>query len=390
LVVLDHEYIGKETNSLIDPDVEEAGDEEIEDLPSIPIFRRDFNPSILTGLDLDALSVRAGVKADALCKAYQRGRRLEPGAMKRLRAALEVSDDGVVSIAEAAPLPAKTRRAARMARQLHTLQDALAKGKDFDLNGTRRPPLKNRRRGPVPLAALRMAVERHLKDKAARRFFKDRIGVFWSGEAAVYADNERELALIEEAVALASGARAAAVRRSSAGKTPREKATAEQPPTPRQTEAERKRQARAARRAAVEAVLDAPLEAPSDAIAFPEFPLFPLPLDRDSAEGTDREAAADSPAFSSAACAAEFWRIACVLFVAFVLFVVLQALPREVEAAERAAIRRASPNTAWAVFADDLQKRVQTRMRRTEAERLRKRHARRAKDKLDHPSGDVV
>ncbi len=113
--------------------------------------------------------------------------------MKRLRAALEISDDGAVSIAEAAPLPAKAQRAARMARQLRTLQDALAKGKDFDLNGTRRPPLENKRRGPVPLEALRMAVERHLPDKAARRFFKDRIGVFWSGGAAIYADNEREL-----------------------------------------------------------------------------------------------------------------------------------------------------------------------------------------------------
>ena len=129
--------------------------------------------------------------------------------MKRLRASLEVSEDGEVSIAEAAPLPAKARRAARMARQLRTLHDALAKGKDFDLNGARRPALKNKRRGPVPLTALRLAVERHLPDKAARRFFKDRIGVFWSGRAAIYADNEREIRLIEEAIALASGAKRA-------------------------------------------------------------------------------------------------------------------------------------------------------------------------------------
>ena len=107
-----------------------------------------------------------------------------------------------------------------MARQLRTLHDALAKGKDFDLNGARRPALKNERRGPVPLTALRLAVERHLPDKAARRFFKDRIGVFWSGRAAIYAGNEREIRLIEEAIALASGAkRAQAVRRARAGVT---------------------------------------------------------------------------------------------------------------------------------------------------------------------------
>src|SRR5271166_944079 len=217
LVVLDREYIGKETNSLIDPDVEDAGDEQIEDLPNVPIFRRGFNLSLLAGLDLDALSVRAGIKPQTLRDALRRERRLEPDAMKRLRAWLEVGEDGAVSIAEAPPLPAQARRAARMARQLRTLHDALASGKDFDLNGTRRPPLENRRRGPVPLAALRKAVERHLPDKAARRFFKDRIGVFWGGGSAIYADNEREIALIEEAVALASGAKAAAMRRASAG-----------------------------------------------------------------------------------------------------------------------------------------------------------------------------
>jgi hypothetical protein len=392
LVVLDHEYIGKETNSLIDPDVEEAGDEQVEDLPNVPIFRHGFNPSLLTGLDLDALSVRAGVKADALRKAYQRGRRLERGAMKRLRASLEVNDDGDVSIAEAAPLPAKAQRAARMARQLRTLQEALAKGKDFDLNGTRRPPLENRRRGPVPLAALRIAVERHLPDKAARHFLKDRIGVFWSGGAAIYADNEREIALIEEAIALASGAkRAAAVRRASASKTAREKGAAEEPLTTRQTEAERKRQARAARKAAVEALFAAPLEVPSDAIARPEFPTFPLPPGEDAEEWTDRGAAGDSPPASfSAEWAAEFWRIARVLFVAFVLFIVLQAFPREVEAARQAAIRRASPNTARTVFFDVLRERIEKRLRRAETERLRKRRTRRAKDKLNHPSGDVV
>ncbi len=78
MVILDHEYIGKETNSLIDPDVEAAGDEDIEDAPNIPIFRRGFNPSLLIGLDLDALSERVGVKPETLRDAFRRGRRLEP------------------------------------------------------------------------------------------------------------------------------------------------------------------------------------------------------------------------------------------------------------------------------------------------------------------------
>ena len=367
MVILDHEYIGKETNSLIDPDVEAAGDEDIEDAPNIPIFRRGFNPSLLTGLDLDALSDRAGVKPETLRDAFRRGRRLEPQAMKRLRASLEISEDGAVSIAEAAPPPAEARRAARMARQLRTLHDALAKGKDFDLNGARRPALKNERRGPVPLTALRLAVERHLPDKAARRFFKDRIGVFWSGRAAIYAGNEREIRLIEEAIALASGAkRAQVVRRARAGVTALEKATAEERLKARSQKSERQRQARAARKAAVEALFDTPVEAPRAATddAMPE------PF---SDAWTDK-----------------FSRALQALFVIVLAVVMLMPFRREFEAAWRATIRRASPDTASMVFADDLQDRIEKRLKRVEADKLRKRRARRAQNESDHPSGRVV
>ncbi len=295
--------------------------------------------------------------------------------MKRLRASLEIGDDGTVSIAEAAPLPAEARRAARMARQLRTLHHALSRGKDFDLNGTRRPPLENRRRGPVPLAALRMAVERHLPDEAARRFFKDRVGVFWRGGAAIYGDKEREIALIEDAIALASGAkRAAGVRRASASKTAREKATAEERLAARRAEAERKMQAGAARKVEVEAVLAAPFETSTGER-------------QASNRGADK---GSLPEPFSAAWAAEFCRALYALFAVFVLGVVLHIFPREAEAALRAAIRRASPNTAWSVFADHLRERIEKRLQRADAERQRKRRERRAKDKLNHPSGDVV
>jgi hypothetical protein len=368
MVILDHEYIGKETNSLIDPDVEAAGDEEIEDAPNIPILRRGFNPSILTGLDLDVLSGRVGVKPETLRDALRRGRRLEPQAMKRLRASLEINEDGEVSIAEAASPPAEARRAARMARQLHTLHDALAKGKDFDLNGLRRPALKNERRGPVPLTAVRLVVERHLPDKAARRFFKDRIGVFWSGRAAIYAGNEREIRLIEEAIALASGAkRAQAVRRARSGATSLEKATADERLRFRSQKSERQRQARAARKAAVEALFDAPVEAPG-------------------AAATDD----GMPEPFSDAWTEKFSRALQALFVIFLAFVMLVPFRREIEAAWRATIRRASPDTASMVFADNLQNRIEKRLKRVEADKLRKRRGRRAQNESDHPTGGVT
>jgi hypothetical protein len=367
MVILDHEYIGKETNSLIDPDVEAAGDEEIEDAPNIPIFRRGFNPSLLTGLDLDALSDRVGVKPETLRDVFRRGRRLEPGAMKRLRASLEISEEGAVSIMEAAPPPAEARRAARMARQLRTLHDALAKGKDFDLNGPRRPALKNERRGPVPLTALRLAVERHLPDKAARRFFKDRIGVFWSGRAAIYAGNAREIRLIEEAIALASGAkRAQVVKRARAGVTALEKATPEERLKARSQKSERQRQARAARRAAVEAHFDTPVKAPRAATE----DALPEPF---SDAWTDK-----------------FSRALQALFIVVLAVFALMPFRREFEAAWRATIRRASPDTASMVFADDLQARIEKRLKRVEADKLRKRRARRAQNEFNHPSGRVV
>jgi hypothetical protein len=284
-----------------------------------------------------------------------------------LRASLEVNEDGEVSIAEAALPPAEARRAARMARQLRTLHDALAKGKDFDLNGARPPALKNERRGPVPLTALRLAVERHLPDKAARRFFKDRIGVFWSGRAAIYAGNEHEMRSIEEAIALASGAkRAEAVRRARAGVSSLEKATSEERLKARSQKSERQRQARAARRAAVQALFDTPVEAPRTATddAMPE------PL---SDAWTDK--------FSRA--------LQALLIIVLAIFT-LMPFRREIEAAWRATIRRASPDTASMVFADVLQDRIEKRLKRVEADKLRKRRARRAQNESDHPSGRVV
>jgi hypothetical protein len=381
MVILDHEYIGKETNSLIDPDVEAAGDEEIEDAPNIPIFRRGFNPSVLIGLDFDALSVRAGVKPETLRDAFRRGRRLEPQAMKRLRASLEVSEDGEVSIAEDAPSPSHARRAARMARQLRTLHDALAKGKDFDLNGARRPALKNERRGPVPLTALRLAVERHLSDKAARRFFKDRIGVFWSGRAAIYTGNEREIRLIQEAIALASGAkRAEVVKRARAGVTALEKATAEERLNARSKKSERQRRARAARKAAVEAVFVASFETPIGERRPPQAPVPEPPIEPDGS-------ASD---FFSADRADNLSRALQALFVIFLAAVMLIPFRREIETEWRATIRRASPDTASTVFAGDLQDRIEKRLKRVEADKLRKRRARRAQNESDHPSGRVV
>ena len=291
--------------------------------------------------------------------------------MKRLRASLEVSEDGAVSIAEAAPLPAEARRAARMARQLRTLHDALAKGKDFDLNGARRPALKNERRGPVPLTALRLAVERHLPDKAARRFFKDRIGVFWSGRAAIYAGNEREIAIDR------GGHRARVRGEARPGRQAREgrrdgvregdgRGTPQgAQPEIRTSRGKRGPRARRRSKPSLTRLLKRPSERrpPIDAIAGGRF----------RTHGRTN-----------------FARALQALFIIVLAVFALMPFRREIEAAWRATIRRASPDTAWIVFADDLQERIEKRLKRVEADKLRKRRARRAQNESDHPSGGVV
>ena len=62
MIILDHEYIGKEINSLVDEEIETRAKYSPDEMPSIPIFRKGFNPTALDGLDLKRLADRIGVK----------------------------------------------------------------------------------------------------------------------------------------------------------------------------------------------------------------------------------------------------------------------------------------------------------------------------------------
>jgi hypothetical protein len=353
--ILDHEYIGKETNSLIDEDVEDAGEERPEDLPNIPIFRRRFNPALLSGLDLDVLAERVGVSPHTLRKAFQHGRRLNSRAMARLREALEIDEDGAISIAEMELPNLEAQRAALMKRQLRTLHDAMANGKGFDLNGPRRSALQNRPTGPVPLGSLQLAVERHLHDKKARSYFKDRLGCFWNGGTGKYAENEREIALIADAIASASGAkRAQNIRLLRSGLITDDKRRSH-----RRNEAERRKEARAARKVVMEAI-----EAPAvSRVAPAPPPRVAPPLDIQnmlSAEWFETSGKA-----------------MCECLVAlFLLFAFFQRCGREIDAAMRATMRCATPQTTEHVFASVLLEKIEKRLKRREADKLRKRRTR--------------
>jgi plasmid maintenance system antidote protein VapI len=368
MVVLDHEYTGKETNSLVDEQIEDAGEQRKNELPSIPIFRKGFNPSALDGLDLKQLAERIGVKADALRDACNVGRRLDKNVMARLQSSLDVGEDGCVTINQSQSFTPESKRAKRMAKQLRTLHHAIAAGKDFDLNGPRRSALRNeRRRGPVTFDQIRIAVERHLTDKAARRFFMDRIGAFWRGSETVFENRSpRELAgiaLIEVAIVLASGAKQSRVIRQMRNGAA----------SPEQRKAANKLRAEEAKRDRIERREDA-------SAAFAKSPGGGW---RGSAY--DLEACA---AFFKSKTADEYAQAIKSLVAGSIGFPV-RPFNSETRSSLKAAARRGSADTVWDQFGSVLQKRIGDRMTRSELDRAHKRLAR-GENERDRCAGGVV
>ncbi len=215
IVVLEHEYIGKETSSVLEN--AETDDPNIiidpEQLPNIPLFKRKLNMPLLEGVDLERLSKCIGVTKETIRKQLLAGHRLNAKAMERLQASIELDEDGGVTLTEL-PWPNDAQiRAARIARRLRVLHDALAKGKDFDLNAPqRRSALKNVKRGPVPLSEIEAAIVRQLspEEKGYRvtiQRLHSQLPRLWEGYQNI---DDECMRRIEKAIALASGAERAA------------------------------------------------------------------------------------------------------------------------------------------------------------------------------------
>jgi hypothetical protein len=128
LVILDHEYIGKESNHLLYGDIDEDDGIQIEDAANVPIFRKGINADMLASLDLNTLAGRAGVPKDALRRALVEQRRLAPGAMAKVRAAINVNNDGELTVAPASDVVRPEDRRLRTIRnQLNRLSARAAK-----------------------------------------------------------------------------------------------------------------------------------------------------------------------------------------------------------------------------------------------------------------------
>jgi hypothetical protein len=207
LVVLDHEYIGKESSPLADDVDDDAyGETALEKLPNILLFRHKLNTSLLQSFDLESLSNFIGVSKEIVRKQLLAGHRLSDKAMARLQASIEIDEYGGATLIEL-PFPGEAqKRAARITHQLRILHDALAKGKNFDLNvARRRSALKNMKRGPVPLSEVEVAITRHLSatDNAAIHRLHSQLPRLWAGQSFL---DDACMRRIEQAIALASGA----------------------------------------------------------------------------------------------------------------------------------------------------------------------------------------
>jgi hypothetical protein len=115
LVILDQEYIGKETNSLIDEDILEAQELDHDDLPVVRITRDALNVDLLKSFGAGPLSSVLGVSQDAVRKRLFQNSRFGDKTMARVRASIEVDDDGKTRLV---PQPFATEDE-KIARRVH-------------------------------------------------------------------------------------------------------------------------------------------------------------------------------------------------------------------------------------------------------------------------------
>jgi hypothetical protein len=210
LTIFDHEYIGKETNSLIDQVVDEADDLGEEELPVVRIFRGRINLDLLRNFGAQRLSEALGVSEATVRNHLLKGNRFEDDIMKRLRASINTDERGRPRLKPTPPTNARQQRDRKLKRQLQTLHNALAKGKDFDLNGPRRSALKNVKRGPVALLELVERIRPHASSEGAKAALSDEVTRLWFGKPTI---RHKHSSAIERAIALASGAERAAAKR---------------------------------------------------------------------------------------------------------------------------------------------------------------------------------
>jgi hypothetical protein len=205
LVILDQEYIGKETNSLIDEDILEAQELDHDDLPVVRLTRDALNVDLLKSFGAGPLSKALGVSQDAVRKRLFQNSRFSDKTMARLRASIEVEEDGKAHLV---PLPFATedeKTARHVERQLQVMNAGPS--------------------GPLSLKDIEERIGAHLTSKEARKALRHRLPLLWQGRPLIKDKLSDE---IVKAIDAASGAKLAAAKRAKIrDAVPKEKQNAE-------------------------------------------------------------------------------------------------------------------------------------------------------------------
>jgi hypothetical protein len=349
LTIFDHEYIGKETNSLIDQVVDEADDLGEEELPVVRIFRGRINLDLLRNFGAQHISEALGISEATVRNHLLKGNRFEDDIMKRLRASIDTDEQGQSRLKPLPPTNARKQRDRKLKRQLQTLHDALANGKDFDLNGPRRSALKNVRRGPVPLSEMIERIKPHVASEGATAVLSEEVTRIWFGKPTI---RHKHSNAIEVAIALASGAERAAAKR-----VKRKEAIPKEQRSGRR--ADQQKLARTKRKAEVES-----LEFRTGPSHVTTFTSEDTPVFEDTALIADAEMPAEYDLFISNPATTPGGQT--------LMHVNSEA---EVAAALRATSKRASRETAPSVFHESLQAAIERREKRREQKRAVARRA---------------
>jgi hypothetical protein len=189
LVILDQEYIGKETNSLIDEDILEAQELDHDDLPVVRITRDALNVDLLKSFGAGPLSSVLGVSQDAVRKRLFQNSRFGDKTMARVRASIEVDDDGKTRLV---PQPFATEDE-KIARRVHCQLQLMNAGPQ----------------GPLSLQEIEEQLGAQLTSQGARNALRHRLPLMWEGRPLIKDMLSDE---IVQAIAKASGAELAAAK----------------------------------------------------------------------------------------------------------------------------------------------------------------------------------
>ena len=202
LVILDHVYIGKESNDVINDEDAANTDNDDHELPYQVIIRgHKLNDRPLRQIGAPALAKLLSVKESTIKATLFIGARLSKEKMKLLTSSVRIDDDGKVSLIEAKEQKAENKYAQFLKTRLMALYNARMAGIHWDLNDL---PKEKRRIKRVAYQFTFQDICNELTPhlKTTKRVYPSQIERIWIGQ---YVPKTETFADIEHALCIVSG-----------------------------------------------------------------------------------------------------------------------------------------------------------------------------------------